>query len=78
MVGAQVASTAFIKKLSKWDDSLGVLTSERTLHVWWGQPWAKAKLPLATDEDGVELTPVGRGLACLFLEVEALFVSVGN
>lgn len=31
-----------------------------------------------TDEDRVELTPDGRGLPCLFLEVEALFVSVGN
>lgn len=78
MVGAQVASTAFSNKVHKWDDSLGVLTSDRTLHVWWGEPWAKAKSPLATDEDRVELTPVGRGLMCLFLEVEALFVSVGN
>lgn len=38
MVGAQVAPTAFIKEVNEWDDSQGVLTSERTLHVWWGQP----------------------------------------
>lgn len=78
MVGAQVASRALIKKVNEWDDSWGVLTSERTLYVWWGQPWAKAKSPLAIDEDRIDLTPDGRGLPCLFLEVEALFVSVGN
>lgn len=46
--------------------------------MWWGQPRAKAELSLATDEEGAELTPDGRGLPCLFLEAEALFVSVGN
>lgn len=75
MVGGQVAPTVFIKK---WNELTIFDPIEGTLHVWWGQPWAKAKLPLATDEDRVELTPDGKGLTCLFLEAEALFVSVGN
>lgn len=67
-----------LRKQMGWVTPEDLWPDKGNLLARWGQTWAKAKLSLVTDEEGDELTSDGRGLLCLFLETEALFVSVGN
>lgn len=43
----------------------------------WGQPLARAKLSLVTNEE-VELIPDGKGLPCLFLESRSIVCECGK